>query len=193
MKGNIRRFFGFYPGTPNYDTEDFDYRCSIKFSDFRLNKAKEQVAFAPANVEDIIMYVNEFLGALGMKQIENPIVHNPLSVSYQRLKIENKLKSKKDIVWMKFTKDGYLGVVAQSNDINFAIPLSKSEYKMVQKYTTAGILVHQLHKEWDESFVLIFPLINIPKEYERGDVERAIGNYLIEKNVPIIDFYSHNY
>lgn len=193
MEENIRRFFDFYPGTPKYDTKNFDYRCSIKCSDFRLNKAKEQVTFAPTNVNDIIMYVNEFLEAVGMKRIENPIVRNPLSINYQKLKTENKLKSKKDIVWMKFTVDGYLGVIAQSNDINFAIPLCKSEYRLVQEYTTAGILVHQLHKEWDKSFVLLFPLIDIPKEYKRGDIERAIGNYLIENNVPIIDFYSHNY
>jgi hypothetical protein len=50
-----------------------------------------------------------------------------------------------------------------------------------------------LGKAWDTSFVLLFPLANIPAEFERGDLERAIGNYLIDNNVPIIDFYSHNY
>lgn len=60
------------------------------------------------------------------------------------------------------------------------------------KYNSSGILVHQLNKEWDDSFVLVFPLVDIPSCY-KGDIERAIGNYLIDNEVPIIDFFSHNY
>ena len=60
-------------------------------------------------------------------------------------------------------------------------------------HNSAGILVHKLGKEWDESFVLIFPLKGIPDGYTRSDVETAIGNMLIEKDVPILDFYSHMY
>ena len=44
-----------------------------------------------------------------------------------------------------------------------------------------GIIIHKLGKEWDESFVLIFPLKGIPNGYTRSDVEAAIGNMLIEK------------
>lgn len=181
MNESIMTFLNLYPGTPKYDKNNPDYRCSVKCSDFRLNKAKEQSALKPINIIDIIIYVNELFDALGMKQINNPIVQDPLFVDYEMIKQENKLKSRKDIVWMKFTIDGYLGVVATSDDINF------------NTNNTAGTLVHQLNKKWDESFVLLFPLINIPTKYVRGDIERAIGNYLIEKNVPIIDFYSHNY
>ena len=35
---------------------------------------------------------------------------------------EFELDDKGDLVWMKFTKDGYLGVVAVSDDVNFDIP-----------------------------------------------------------------------
>ena len=54
-------------------------------------------------------------------------------------------------------------------------------------------MVHKLKKEWDESFVLVFPLRKLKEScgYSRHNIEMAIGNYLIEQNVPIIDFYSH--
>lgn len=107
----------------------------------------------------------------------------------------------------KFTKDGYVGVVATSDDINFDVPNSSSDYDKKHKvyntylkkwedkwvYNSSGIIIHKLGKQWDESFVLIFPLKNIPQGYGRGDVERAVGNLLIEKGVPILDFYSHIY
>ena len=83
---------------------------------------------------------------------------------------------------MKFTNKGHLGVVAKSFDINF------------ESSNTSGKLLKEVDEKWDESFVFIFPLTKeILKVYEKGDVERAIGNYLISKGVPIIDFYSHNY
>jgi len=92
---------------------------------------------------------------------------------------------------MKFTEDGFLGVVATSNDINFDIPLSQKEYN--KNHNTSGIIIHYLNKKWNESFVLVFPLKKIPEKLKRGDVERGIGNYLIKKGVPILDFFSHRY
>lgn len=108
-------------------------------------------------------------------------------------------------------------------DINFQIPNDESDYtKRTYKqkvhyiaptmfhnskkdwnwtYNTAGILLHHLAKTWDTSFVLLFPLspksTNPNPHFDPNrrdtDYERAIGNYLIKKGVPIIDFYSHNY
>jgi predicted lipase len=83
---------------------------------------------------------------------------------------------------LKFTTDGYLGVVAGSFDINFSYE------------KTAGRLVNSVGKVWDETFVLIFPLTkDILNGRKKTDIETAVGNYLIDKGVPIIDFYSHNY
>lgn len=48
-------------------------------------------------------------------------------------------------------------------------------------HNSSGIITHKLGKEWDESFVLIFPLKGIPNGYTRSDVETAIGNMLIGK------------
>jgi hypothetical protein len=107
---------------------------------------------------------------------------------------------------IKYVKEffGAIGIkknvlqIEKVSEINFDIPKNEADYdekcsKNKWKYNTAGILVHQLNKSWNDTFVLIFPLANIPDKYKRGDIERAVGNYLIDKKVPIIDFYSHNY
>ena len=107
----------------------------------------------------------------------------------------------KHVIWMKFAKNGQLGVVAASNDYNFDIPPSSEVYDETTdgkpksnsngwKYTTSGIILHKLNLEWDESFLLIFPLQGI-EDSQRKDIEEGVGNFLIENDVPIIDFYSH--
>ena len=207
---NLQQYFRCLPGTPPIGVPG-DYRCSVHFGNtYRLDKAKEQVTFPPADVDVITAYVNDFLEAIGMNAVEFPtieLLQLPLQINYKKIQADHALREPGDIVWMKFTKDGYLGVVATSDDINFDIPSNASEYdkkewqynfyrkekELVWKHNSAGILVHQIGKEWDTSFVLIFPLSNIPAGYKRGDIERAIGNYLIDKKIPIIDFYSHNY
>ena len=41
--------------------------------------------------------------------------------------------------------------------------------------------------------MLIFPLKNLPNNLSRHDVEKYVGDYLIEIDVPILDYYSHRY
>ncbi|MBO7642210.1 MAG: hypothetical protein J6S86_03555 [Alphaproteobacteria bacterium] len=171
---------------------------SVHLSKVRIVKAEEQIKLAPKSIEEIVAYTNNFLKMLGMKPKRNPVV-NLINekIDYNRIKIANNMDDKRDIVWMKFTTDNYLGVVATSNDINFLIPKTREQYNLKNNdkwmYNTSGIIVHHLNKLWNKNFVLIFPLVNIPEGLRRGDVERGIGNYLISKNVPILDFYSHNY
>lgn len=205
MIDEMKRFFDCYPGTPTLD--DYPKNSVHSDSTYRLDEAKRQASSSPVDVDAIVSYVNKFLKAIGMNEVEKPLMSHPEKVDYEKIKEDYKLKNKSDIVWMKFTEDGYLGVVAASDDINFDIPSSTSDYnsgkykynKFRQKrewtwdHNTSGILVHKLNKMWDKSFVLLFPLTNIPSGYARGDIERAIGNYLIANQVPILDFYSHNY
>lgn len=190
---------------------------SVHFGDnTRFNKAKEQSTIKPTDIQKIINLTNKFLEIMGMDAIKNPILDNQRITElcnqniyideniYKNIQLENNLKDIRDIVWMKFTKDGYLGVVATSNDINFNIPLSIDGYNDTTdgliktkfnywKYNTSGIIIHHLQKEWNRDFVLVFPLINIPDSLVRSDVECGIGNYLIENGVPILDYYSHNF
>ena len=101
---------------------------------------------------------------------------------YSVIKEKFGLSHTKNILWLKFTQKGYLGVVAKGKDINFF------------NDNTSGKLVNAVKDKWDESSILIFPLTDlILDKRDTGEIKRAIGNYLISKGVPIIDFYSHNY
>lgn len=192
MKTTIEKMFNLFEGLPK------GKNSSIHLSATRFSKAEEQATLPSIEIERIITYTNEFLKILGMIPTANPIVdlvHG--TIDYEQIKNTSGIDDERDIVWMKFTKDNYLGVVATSNDVNFTIPRSKDQYNIKKNgkwvCNTSGIIIHHLGKTWNEDFVLIFPLVNIPRELQRGDIERGIGNYLISKKVPILDFYSHNY
>ena len=179
---------------------------------FRFYRAKEQLEIYNKTYQElsnknacrdlVIEYTNSFFKKIGMIPVENPVRYLEGEeidsvFFYKNIKKEAGLKSVKDIVWMKFTMEGFLGVVAVSQDINFEIPDS-NDYDAVTdknywKYNTSGILAHKLGLEWNKSFVLIFPLQNIPSTLSRSDVECGIGNYLIEKGSPIMDYYSHKF
>ena len=170
----------------------------------RFDKAEEQNKFACVEIYHIIKLTNDFLEKVGIRRVKNPLKNNftvldnedkTVNLDYERIKNEYGLNNTKHIIWMKFTTDGYLGVVASSDDINFGIPNNSLEYNEKKnnnqwKYNTSGIIIHYLEKVWDESFVLVFPLPNIG-DGERSDIECGVGNYLISKGVPILDYYSH--
>ena len=94
-----------------------------------------------------------------------------------------------DILWFKFTDKGHLAVVASSCDINWDYSLS------------CGSLVKEVGEQFDDSFVFVFPLTqqmirtkaepHSDRKYSVSDLELAVGNYLIHKGVPIIDYFSH--
>lgn len=109
---------------------------------------------------------------------------------YDVIKERFKLERISDILWFKFTNKGHLAVVAKSCDINWNYDNS------------SGILVDHVNELFDDSFVLVFPLTqemvrtkddpnSKKRKYLTEQLERGIGNYLIDKGVPIIDFFSH--
>jgi rubrerythrin len=156
---------------------------------------------APISLHENIDYVRKILN--------DTVQYTTLKEDYAKIKDLYHLADERDIVWLKFTQTGHVGVVACSNDIGFDIPQDESDYNIKVrvynkfkkcyedrwKYTTSGILVHSVNEQWDESFVLVIPLEseNQPCRYNRHEIEIAIGNYLAKNNVPIIDYYSHNY
>ena len=158
-------------------------------SDFRVTKAKEQSEMEPVSKEKIVKHVNEFLQLIDIEAVSNPVVNlkntEKRRIDYANIAQKNQLKDRADIVWIKFTTDGYISVIGTSCDISFS---NKTKGK-----TSSGHIIEKLGKEWDDSLVLIFPLKNIPHNLNRSDIESGIGNYLISKKVPILDFYSHNY
>lgn len=179
---------------------------SVHLSEFRFKKAEEQSTLKTSSLDVIINHINNYLCEIGVEKVSSPKI-KIADVNYNEIKNANNLNDERDLVWIKFTKDGYIGVVAVSNDINFDIPESKEDYnKKIEvynrwrkqyeekwQYNTSGIIIHHLEKCWEDSFVLVFPLKNIPNNLSRSDIERGVGNYLIEKKIPILDFYSHNY
>jgi len=172
----------------------------------RYNDALQQSKKPLVDKNIIITLILTYLSEIGIQTTDNP-EFDPKSIDYDNIKERFELNSKDDLLWLKFTKDGYLGVVAVSADINFDMPKDSKEYDTTHKvydpykkiykiewlHNSSGIIIHKLGKRWDETFVLIFPLKNIPLGYTKNEVENAVGNMLISKDVPILDSFSHIY
>ena len=212
MIDNYEQYFQINPNAFQFSKKmNKNIAKSVHYNDTeRFILALEQKDKPTVPVSRIIKLVNDLLESVGIKTVEEKQAKmNPNEVNYAEIKKKHHLSDERDIVWLKFTKSGHIGVVAVSNDINFDIPQNASEYntkikvynkfkKVYEdkwKYKTSGILVHYVKEEWDENFVLVFPLENNEEHcrYSRHEVEIAIGNYLEKNNVPIIDYYSHNY
>ncbi len=166
---------------PNYNN------TSIKSSPLRLEIASKEAQKEPVELKEIIKIVNEFLLSMDMEAIPKPKMELNAGQSYRKQLKEKgvfiNLDSEEDIVWMKFTVDGYLGVVGSGIDINFSYD------------NTSGEILNFLKKQWDERFILAFPLIKSPQSLNKFDkhlMESGIGNYLTSHHIPILDFYSHN-
>ena len=176
----------------------------------RFDVAKTQHSMTPVDLDKIITWTNEFIQLYGLALYSgsNLVYTAEITLNdfnHSTLITYEEITSKADIIWMKFTTDHYLGVVACSNDINFDIPPNNTSYDVPRrlihgkvtkwKYNSSGILIHSLGLNWDQSFVLVFPLIGLAPGKEgtkqRHEIENGVGNYLLSKNVPIIDFYSH--
>lgn len=207
MADNFEKYFWEDPDASYYVGSKKYWQSVHGKSYMRFNKAKQEIAQKPkAPIEKVAQYINELLSMLGIAPVEQPVM-DASKINYALLKEQYELDDERDLIWLKLTQDGYVGVVAQSNDINFDIPSDNTVYdeKVLEynpytkrneyrwKYNSSGILVHKLNKRWDESRVLVFPLSRLSRvcRYTRHDIETAVGNYLIEKNVPIIDYYSH--
>ncbi|HEY0221432.1 MAG TPA: hypothetical protein VGC17_01265 [Lactovum miscens] len=158
----------------------------------RFSKAKEQAdqnIMKKVDIDNIIQFTKEFFELIGMPDVESlqininidDILKNQnVRIDYNSLKTDYKLNNVKHLIWMKFTDDNYLGVVAASNDVNFSMS------------NTAGRILNSLDKKWNKSFVLVFPLSHI-SDGLRKDIECGLGNYLSENQVPILDYYSHRF
>ncbi|HEL2255252.1 TPA: hypothetical protein U1X30_001830 [Streptococcus suis] len=207
MNNLLEQYLFDIPGAFYYTTEGKQCNQSVHGKSYsRFNEAKKQLEKPIVEVDTIATDILEFLKELGIKTTETPKIE-PSKIDYREIQKEYSLNSERDLVWLKFADNGYLGVVATSNDVNFQIPTNESEYdlkvrvyneyeekyKEEWKFNSAGIILHKLGLEWDESFVLLFPLGKIPEEYSRHDIEKAIGNLLYKKGVPILDLYSHLY
>lgn len=164
---------------------------------YRMLVAKKQRSKKNVSVEIVIEYTKNFLSQIGIKYKESfdpkytDVLQPREKDSPKRGKIKGRfyfntsekyrLNDKRDIIWMKFTQSGYLGVVAMGCDINLNYDNS------------SGIIINYLGEEWNEEFILIFPLPDIESPLTRSLIECGVGDYLISKGIPILDYFSHRY
>lgn len=169
---------------PKYDKNNPDYRCSVEYdrTKYRENKAKSESEKDVVPIQDIQELIVKFLEYFNIenKSILIEGLDILMTINYEHIKRQYNLKNQSDIVWMKFTTDGYLGVVASSNDINF------------NEENSSGKLINSIGKKWDDSKIIIIPLNIINERNDRLLIEKICGNFLIANNVPILDHYSHN-
>lgn len=151
-----------------------------KYNNLIANGCKKE-----AMIQRVIYLTKEILLEIGMKlpnsfnciiNIENGIV------DYDKICEGIDLANKNDIVWIKLNENGCISVIGTSRDICFD-----------DTSTNSGKINSFVKQEWDKERVLIFPLVNIPEGLNRSDVESIIGNYLIDNDIPILDYYSHTY
>ena len=169
----------------------------VKMAEYQKEKFEKQSEDKKKNKQYIADLVNEFLEKIGItvnhdQKFENiiPVKSKEENVkgriSYSEIQKNSGITRKEDIVWIKFNNSGCISVIGVGCDIYFT--------EKAKNETSAGKINQYLGEVWDDKEVLIFPLINLDKTgFNRSDIESGIGNYLISKGVPILDYYSHNY
>ena len=169
---------------PKYDKNNPDYRCSVDYdkSKYRINKALQESKNKTVPPSTICGYINEFLSLMGINS--QAVMINGLdilmTINYEHIKRLYKLNEQSDIIWLRFTNDGYCGTVGSSNDINYSYN------------TNSGKIIKAINKEWNNYIIIIVPIPGIENREQRLLIEHMIGYYLSDnKNVPIIDYYSH--
>ena len=168
----------------------------VKMAQIQLEKFKEQeLKKENKDKTAIIKLVNEFLEKIGIainEEFDNEVEVKKAEdksrgrISYNNIKKQSGIIYKEDIVWIKFNTNKCISVIGVGCDIYFT--------QKTKEETSAGKINTFLEQEWDEESVLVFPLIGLDKlSFNRSDIESGIGNYLIANDVPILDYYSHNY
>ena len=168
---------------PIYDRNkpDWRWRVTSDENDYRKKQAEKESRKEKVSIGNICKYAQDFLNEIDVKSelIFIKGLDITLSINYELIKRQYNLSSQKDIIWLRFTQDGYLGVVASSNDINF------------DDSTNSSKIIKHLGKMWDSEIVIIFPLPNINGYNDGVLIEGMLGNYLLDKGIPILDRYSH--
>ena len=160
---------------PKYDKKNPDYRCSVEYdkTEYRKKKAMSESKKDVVSIQNIQELLGEFLAYFNIdnKGIFIESLDILMTINYEHIRRQYKLKNQSDIVWMKFTTDGYLGVVASSNDINF------------DEDNSSGKLIKSVGKKWDNNKIIIIPLNIVNERNDRLLIEKIFGNFLTENNI----------
>ncbi|MCE3020141.1 hypothetical protein LW893_04210 [Parvimonas micra] len=165
--------------------------------DKRKEKATEEFKKPIVDLNKIKKKLSE---CLKNKNIDGDIIEFDLSTEkcdYNKITKEitknSKINDEKHIIWIKFLKSGHIALVGAGIDIGFSTN---------KNYGTWRFLDH-LNNEWDKSKVIVIPVRGLDIKstgYKnvknilkcRNGVEHCIGKYLVDENVPILNYYQHN-
>lgn len=187
-----------------------DLRSSVHFGEtYRIDVALEQARHKAAPVARVAELANEEVAALGIKRVENPLIevdsgdiasNGMVNLDYDRIAKEHQLADRRDIVNIRFDREGRAVLVAVSDDVNFCpVPKGPDEFDAKDgnywKYSTAAVILSALGTDWDRTRLLLFPLSGLSRTgYSRHDVEKAIGNHLLQSGeCALLDKFSHCY
>ena len=161
----------------------------------RINKGRAESKKGIISIKKIKEILSK---CLKNQEIDRTILHftNLSCINYSKIQEDNKTNAIGHIIWLQFTKQGHIAVVGAGKDIGFPIK---------SKSGTAFIL-NELNLEWDKSNIIVIAIKGLDhqsvglkniKEFNnnilkcRNGIEHYIGDYLISKNIPIINFYQH--
>lgn len=165
-----------------------------------IDKRKEK---ATKEFKKTIVKLNEIKNILSEclknKNIDGDIIDFDLSTEKDynnkitEITKNSKINDKKHIIWITFVESGHVALVGAGNDIGFLTN---------KNYGTWRFLDH-LNVKWDKSKVIVIPIRGLDikstgyKNVEnilkcRNGVEHCIGKYLVDENVPILNYYQHN-
>lgn len=187
-----------------------DLRSSVHYGQtYRIDKAREQAQRAPVSPDRVTETVNETLANLGLNPVKNPLIKvdpsaigpdGMVALDYDRIAEENQLADRRDVVNIRFDREGRPVLVAVSDDVNFCpVPEGPDDFDAKEgdtwKYSTAAVILSALGTDWDRSQLLFFPLSGLAETgYSRHEVEQAIGNSLLQSGeCHLLDKFSHCY
>lgn len=176
---------------------------------YRIDKGREQARHAPVSPSRVAELVKETLADLGIETAENPLMEvdssaigpdGMVALDYDRIAREHQLADRRDIVNIRFDREGRPVLVAVSDDVNFCpVPEDPDEFDAKEgdywKFSTAAVILSALGTDWDRSQLLLFPLSGLAETgHSRHEAELAIGNSLLQSGeCHLLDKFSHCY
>lgn len=127
------------------------------------------------------------------------ITINPLleKIDYKKISETYGTNGEGHIIWVQFVISGHVAVVGAGKDIGFPKNENRGTWMILSKLSNV---------EWDRTEVVIIPIRELDMNSYglkyihkhgnnilkcRNGVEHCIGEYLIEKGVPILNYYQH--
>lgn len=120
------------------------------------------------------------------------LIVDPQKINYELIRKKCKIEEKGHIIWVAFVNTGHVAVVGAGTDISFSKNKKRGAWRVLC----------ELDVEWYEEKVIIVPVRKLDNKSNglknvnnvlncRNGVEHCIGEYLIEKKVSILNYYSH--